>query len=69
MSVFCGNCKTVIVAECEDGELCPIEIKDICIANTIVDTELGINEEMNSKQVIGVLIEKIKELELKLNKI
>ena len=69
MSKFCANCKKVVVAECEDSEdseLCPIEVKDICISNTLVDTEFGINNEMNSKEVIEKLIEKIKELEFKI---
>jgi len=67
MGAYCDKCKEVIVAECGDEEICPIMISDICVKNTIVDANYGLNAEMNIKEVIDILIAKIKNLEQKVN--
>ena len=64
----CPNNKTVVVEEC-DEEVCPINIEDRCIQNTIVDVDFGINGLMNSRDVILVLMNRINELQKEFNKI
>ena len=69
MSEICGRCQQVIVATCEDDEICPIQIKDICVANTVIDAELGINAEMSANDVILTLITEIKNLNERINRL
>lgn len=66
--VFCGKCREVDLSECEHDDFCQIQVNDVCVKNTIVDTEIGINNGMNSKDVVSLLIEEIKLIKKELKK-
>lgn len=64
----CIDCKPVIVEACVTP-VCEIMPFDACVKNTLVDFEIGINNNSTMRDVTVALIEEIKRLKLEISKL